>query len=142
MVFHATEPQVIGILDWEMSTVGHPLSDLANLITVFYTTGIRPGYLGNRGFDPAATPGTPTAETIVHWYEHAVGWAVPDNDMDWAVAFNVFRASAILQGIAARVARRQATSEQAKTYADSFKPLGELAWDMVQRLERGRTAKL
>jgi aminoglycoside phosphotransferase (APT) family kinase protein len=131
MVFHKTEPRVIGILDWEMSTVGHPLSDLANILNGFYTISIRPGYLSS-SFNPGVTPGIPTVQDIVSWYAGAAGWD-PSPELNWAMAFSIFRSSAISQGIAARVARRQATSEQAMHYVNAFKPLGELAWTMVEK---------
>lgn len=130
MVFHKTEPRVIGILDWEMSTIGHPLSDVVNLAYPFYTVGTGP--LSNPSFLPDATPGLPRPETVLGWYAEVAGWD-PRPEMDWAVAFGVFRSAAILQGIAARVAQRQATSEQAKLYADAFRPSGEKAWEMVQK---------
>lgn len=131
MVFDKTNPQVIGILDWEMSTVGHPLSDLANLLNGFYTVSIRPKYMSD-AFVPGVTPGIPTPETIMKWYAEVAGWD-PRPEMNWAVAFSVFRSSAICQGIAARWATRQATSEQAKNYADAFRPLGELAWTIIEK---------
>ncbi|KAI0178438.1 kinase-like domain-containing protein [Pestalotiopsis sp. NC0098] len=130
MVFHKTEPRVIGILDWEMSTVGHPLSDVVNLTYPYFSTEVSP--LSNRAFLPGATPGLPNADTILAWYAETSGWD-PRPEMDWALAFGAFRSAAILQGIAGRVAQRQATSEQAKQYADAFKPSGERAWELVQK---------
>ncbi|KAK9414700.1 putative Aminoglycoside phosphotransferase domain-containing protein [Seiridium unicorne] len=138
MVFHKTEPRVIGILDWEMSTIGHPLSDVVNLTYPYFTTGLSP--LSNPAFVPEATPGLPRPETILAWYAEQAGWD-PRPEMDWAIAFGVFRSAAILQGIAARVAQRQATSEQAKSYADAFKPSGEKAWELVERQRLSKKAQ-
>jgi aminoglycoside phosphotransferase (APT) family kinase protein len=132
MVFHKTEPRVIGVLDWEMSTVGHPLSDLANITHAYFSTGINP--TSTLAFLPGETPGLPTAELILEWYKEGAGWD-PRPEMPWAIAFGVFRSSAILQGIAARAARRQASSEQAKQYADAFRPLGDAAWELVGKLK-------
>ncbi|KAI1842414.1 hypothetical protein JX266_011455 [Neoarthrinium moseri] len=130
MVFHKTEPRVIGILDWEMSTIGHPLSDVVNLAYPYFTAGLSP--LSNAAFIPGVTPGLPSSDEILGWYSEVAGWD-PKPEMNWAVAFGVFRSAAILQGIAARVAQRQATSEQAKKYADAFKPSGEKAWELIQQ---------
>ncbi|KAI8631448.1 acyl-CoA dehydrogenase family member 11 [Xylariaceae sp. FL1651] len=133
MVFHKTESRVIGILDWEMSTVGHPLSDLANLLMPHFTQSASSSY--NRkgdAFMPGATPGLPNPDTILGWYKEAAGWD-PRPEMHWALAFSVFRSSAICQGIAARYATRQASSAEAASYAQAFKPLGELAWSLVEQ---------
>ncbi|KAI8945545.1 kinase-like domain-containing protein [Xylaria longipes] len=133
MVFHRTESRVIGILDWEMSTVGHPLSDLGNLLMPFYTHKVTSSYNHTaNAFLPGATPGLPTPDIVLGWYKEAAGWD-PRPEYHWALAFAVFRISAISQGIAARFATRQASSAEAQKYAESFKPLGELAWSLVEQ---------
>ncbi|KAL2756807.1 hypothetical protein ACRALDRAFT_2087252, partial [Sodiomyces alcalophilus JCM 7366] len=129
LVFHKTEPRVIGILDWEMSTVGHPLSDLCNFITPYFTAD-REGTNPHRGFLPNATPGLPEPSQVVQWYAEISGYD-PSRELNWGMAFNIFRSSAVCQGIAARIARRQASSEQAKRYADTREPLAEFAWELI-----------
>lgn len=137
LVFHKTEPNIIGILDWEMSTVGHPLSDLANLLNPWTTARMRGQTHNTSAFLPGVTPGLPTPETVMTWYKETAGWD-PSPDMNWAMAFSMFRGSAICQGIAARFARRQASSEQANKYAESFAPMAEYAWQLVQNDEKKR----
>ncbi|KAI0438648.1 kinase-like domain-containing protein [Xylaria telfairii] len=133
MVFHKTDSRVLGILDWEMSTVGHPLSDLGNLLMPFYTHVATSSYNPTaNAFLPGATPGLPTPDVILTWYKEVAGWD-PRPEIHWALAFAVFRLSAISQGIAARFATRQASSTEAQKYAQSFKPLGELAWSLVEQ---------
>jgi aminoglycoside phosphotransferase (APT) family kinase protein len=131
LVFHKTEPVVIGILDWEMSTVGHPLSDLSNIMNPFYTVSMKGvQFSSSDAFLPGATPGLPTPETIVKWYADTAGWD-PRSDVNWGMAFSIFRLSAICQGIAARVATKQASSEQAKKHAEALSSLAEFAWELV-----------
>ncbi|KAI1268755.1 phosphotransferase enzyme family protein [Xylariaceae sp. FL1019] len=150
IVFHKTEPRVIGILDWEMSTIGHPLSDLANLLNPYYLAPMltNPKYstsspspssgshtsstIAHPGFIPGATPGLPSVPTILQWYVEALNGAWdPRPEMNWALSFSIFRQACITQGIAARVATRQASSASAKQHADARHNLAEFAWELV-----------
>ena len=143
LVFHKTEPKVIGILDWEMSTVGHPFADLTNLVqpwTISNATPDWPRIHADRAFiEPSRSdsqnsdfPGLPTREQAVQWYAETAGSEISDKEFTWAASFAIFRDSIIFQGIAARYAVRQASNEKAKQYGAEMKPFAEMAWKMVQ----------
>ena len=149
MVFHKTEPRVIGILDWEMATIGHPLSDLANLTNPYLTAGsqnVHPGPAssaptGPSPFDDGVTPGLPSQPQLVKWYEEVAGWEYAPKELTWGDAFNIFRSTMIFQGIAARYAMRQASSAKAKEYGERFIPFGEFAWGLVEGLMKGERVR-
>jgi len=127
-----------------MSTIGHPLSDLVNLLTPFTTAASETARNIGRGspkFLPGETPGLPTKEQCISWYSEVAGWD-PTPDFTWGEAFGVYRGSIIMQGIAARYAMRQASSAKAKDYADQMKPFAEVGWDLVCKYKGIGKAKL
>lgn len=131
MVFHKTEPRVIGILDWEMATVGHPLSDFSNLSGPFLMPSHVPGAIK---FEPGTGAGIPTREECVQWYSEVAGWD-PTSELLWGDAFHAFKGSVIMQGIAARYALRQASSAQASEYGKQMGPFALRAWDRVRKMK-------
>jgi aminoglycoside phosphotransferase (APT) family kinase protein len=126
-----------------MSTIGHPLSDLATLTIPFLIVGSSLSAQNSQGqpiFQDGVTPGMPDYKTILKWYSEEVGRDV-DDEADWAGAFAVFKCALIMQGIAARYALRQTSSAKAEGYADQMVPYSEIAYRMVQELRHHETLK-
>lgn len=135
-----------------MSTIGHPLSDLANMTTPFYTASLDGSkvHSSHKGFLPGATPGLPTKEEVAELYFSTIASGSSpsplvkvsnspeerERELAWAQAFNIFRLAAICQGIAARQAARQASSAMAKKYGEARTPLAEFAWELVTQVAR------
>lgn len=114
-----------------MSTIGHPLSDLVNLLSPYSLSGL-PGKDEFRKFQDGVTPGLPTQSLIIQWYAEVAGWD-PTPDIAFGKAFGFFKAAFIYQGIAARHALRQASSTQALYVGSLMHPVGELTWSTSKR---------
>ena len=123
MIFAADAPRVRAVLDWELSTLGHPLADFANHAMMYrMPSDIVPG-LG--GKDPAAL-GLPTESEYVAAYCRRTGRESIEN-WDFYLAFNFFRLAAIFHGIKGRVLRGTAANAQAQERAKAFPRLAALA---------------
>lgn len=127
---------------WEMATIGHPLSDVCNFLTAFYTSrqqGDSP-YNG-KGFLPGETPGLPQAEEIVGWYREISGYD-PEPELNWGMSFSLWKLAGVLQGIAARYAVRQASSEKAQKHAMMRGSLADFAWALAQDAKASSSSRL
>ncbi len=129
MIFDATEPKVLAVLDWELSTTGDPLADFSYLMMNWLTPADnRAGLLG---LDLAAL-GIPTLDQAVARYCAATGRdGVPD--LNWYFAFGLFRLTSIVQGIKKRVITGTASSAHAAEMAKRVPYLAATAWDFARK---------
>jgi aminoglycoside phosphotransferase (APT) family kinase protein len=129
-IFHPTEPKILAILDWELSTLGHPLADFAYHCMVWK---VPPNaFRGLAGADIAAL-GIPNLDDYIATYCQRTGRASIEN-FDYYLAYNLFRMAGILQGIMKRVVDGTASSDQALSMGKAARPMADLGWQMVQKL--------
>lgn len=132
VMFHPTETKAIAVLDWELSTIGHPLADFSYHCMSWH---IAPGvFRGIKGLDLKML-GIPDEDEYIRLYCEKTKFITPEAlkaDWNFYLAYNMFRLAAILQGIAKRAQTGTASSVQANQSAAGAKPMAELAWKLAQ----------
>ncbi len=131
MVLHPTKPEVMAVLDWELSTLGHPLGDFTYHLMSWFLPAREEGVASLVDSDLPAL-GIPTPEEYVEMYCRHTGRERIEH-MDFYLAYNFFRLAGILQGIIGRVRDGTAASEHAAENASQVRPLAEAGWAYAQK---------
>jgi aminoglycoside phosphotransferase (APT) family kinase protein len=130
MILHPSEPRVVAVLDWELSTLGNPLADFTYLLMNWIMPSDQRG--GLSGIDDLESYGIPTIEAYVAEYCRLTGRSgLPQ--LDWYFAYNLFRLAGICQGIVGRVRDGTAASSHAALMEARVPLLANAAWGFAQR---------
>jgi aminoglycoside phosphotransferase (APT) family kinase protein len=128
-IFHPSEPRILAVLDWELSTIGHPLVDFAYFCMRFHLPA---AFRGLGGLDARQLSIPSEGQCIAAYCEIRGIQAVSQRDWTYYMAFCMFRLTGILQGVLARALQGNASNADALAAGRRARPLAELAWALVQ----------
>ena len=132
VIVHASEPRVVAVLDWELSTIGNPLSDLSYLCQQYHIGEETTSAIS--GVNPEL-PGIPSEGELIDAYCEVVGREGVDN-WGFYIAYNMFRSASITQGVYKRGLDGNASSDSAKLYADGCRLRADCGWAFVEALNQ------
>ena len=132
MIIAPQGDEIVAVLDWELSTIGHPLADLGYMCMPYQVPAGVAGIKGVQGLDLTAE-GLPDRHEVVAAYA-AVRGIDPPEDLDYFTAFALFRLTAILQGVYARALQGNASHADAKSVGERAGFLAECGWAIAADL--------
>lgn len=129
-------PKVAAVLDWELSTTGHPLADFTYTLSQWYLPNINKDFgkvtLADADLDAL---GIPSMESFTKSYADRLGIEIAPKDLYYGIAFNLYRLAGIVIGIIGRTKAGTAKNEFARSSAHNLDPTIELAWEYVTKAE-------
>ena len=130
-IFAGNAPRILAVLDWELSTLGHPMADFSYHAMMWRLSSNE--FRGLRGADLEAL-GIPSEEEYLRMYLQRTGRAAPrPEEWRFCMAYNMFRAAAIFQGVMARAVAGNAASAKAVETGRRARPMAELGWKQVEQ---------
>jgi aminoglycoside phosphotransferase (APT) family kinase protein len=130
VIFHPTEPRILAVIDWELSTLGHPLGDFAYHLMSWHLP--RETFRGLSGQNLAAL-GIPSEELYQEMYQRRLNRPLGDN-WSFYLAYNLFRMAAILQGIAKRASDGLSSHANDGEFGQKAPLLAKIGWQFAQRV--------
>ncbi|CAL1534333.1 unnamed protein product [Lymnaea stagnalis] len=131
LMYHPDGPEVLAVIDWELSTIGDPITDLATCLLSYFTPPESPLNRGLLGEDLQSL-GLPTVEEILAEYCRLNNLKSIDN-WEFYLAFVFFRSAAILQGVYKRAISGQGSSSAGKVYGLYAEPMANFGWEIASR---------
>jgi aminoglycoside phosphotransferase (APT) family kinase protein len=130
IMYEVDEPHIVAVLDWELSTLGHPLADLG-YVCMYYRIPAKMSLLSGLGGLDLPALGIPTEEELVAAYCHRVGReAVPD--LTFFIALSFFRYASIAQGVYARALQGNAANANANLAGEAAIALAQAGWRIAE----------
>jgi aminoglycoside phosphotransferase (APT) family kinase protein len=132
VLIHPSEPRVVAVLDWELSTIGNPLADVGYVCVTYHLAPGEAGVSGTVGEDLAGT-GIPDQQRFVESYAAHAG-VDPPADVDRYVVFSMFRLASITAGVWRRGRQGNAADARAGSdeFRDRYREIARAAWQLAR----------